>query len=115
MAVKVNAAAVAYAEKLIKASEFESFDGDWQEEKPTKDELVNFLNSHNMKEYALWFLGQNDQVPSENKEHYEYPHGDFKVVHRCALEHSLKEAEKRGHHDIAAAAKKLIKLLDEQD
>jgi len=111
MPIKLNQAAVEHAKYLIKAGEVESFDTDWNEEKPTPTEVDHFMNTHYIKEYGNWFLGKNDQVDDKLKEHYEYPYGDLKEVQHCALVYSLGQAEKRGDKEIAQAAKELLDLI----
>jgi len=112
MAIILNKSGFDYAVRLIQEGEFESFDADWQEEQPTPDEVGNFLNTHYIQEYGLWFLGINDQHADTTKEYYEYPHGDLKEVQRSALVHSLAHAQKNGHAEIAHAVKKLIEMID---
>lgn len=111
MSIKLNQAAYNHAENCIRASEFETFETDWKEAAPTPDEVDYFINTHYMKEYGLWFLGKDESKPESAKEHYLYPHGDLKVVQKVTLEHTVQEAEKRGHAEIAQAAKKLLALL----
>jgi hypothetical protein len=113
MAVTLNQAALEQAKRLIAAGEIESFDADWNEEKPTPDEEIHYIQTHYMSEYGLWFLGKNPQIKEDNKEHYDYPYGDLKTVQRSALVHSIALAEKRGHKEIAQAAKKLLELFDQ--
>lgn len=112
MAIILNRSGFEHAERLIKEGEFETFDADWHEERPTPDEVGNFINTHYIQEYGLWFLAINDQYPDTTTEYYEYPHGDLKEVQRCALVHSMIHAEKNGHKEIAHAAKKLIDMID---
>ncbi|MCX5922010.1 MAG: hypothetical protein NTX86_01650 [Candidatus Dependentiae bacterium] len=112
MAILLNKAGVEQAERLIKVGEVETFDADWNEEQPTPDEVNHFIDTHFVKEYGLWFLGVDTQRDSNTKEHYVYPHGDLKEVQGCALVHSMNEAEKNGHREIAQAAKKLLALVE---
>jgi hypothetical protein len=114
MAILLNQAAVDRAKYLIDAGEFTSFDSDWNEEQPTPDEVDKYIETHDMKEYGNWFLGKNDAFDRETEEHYEYPCGDLREIQRCALVYSLAQAEKRGHHDIARAAKELLEMIDEK-
>ena len=114
MAIKLNQAAVDRAKNLIKAGEVESFDTDWNEEKPTPTEVDHFISTHYMKEYGEWFLGKNTDIEDTKKEHYLYPHGDLKEVQRCALVDSIAKAEKKGDKDIACAATELLGLVDKK-
>ena len=114
MAIILNQAALDRVKYLIDAGEFTSFDADWNEEKPTPDEVDNFIDNHDMKEYGEWFLGKNDQFDSEAKEHYEYPYGDLREVQRCALVHSHAQAERRGDKEMVHIIKGLIALIDDK-
>lgn len=114
MAIKFHKSGFDNAVRLINAGQIETFDADWNEEKPTLEELVYFINHHEMGEFGRWFLGVDDAFPADAKEHYIYPHGDFKTVQKCALVHTHKEAQKNGHHEIANAAKQLIEMIDKK-
>lgn len=114
MSIKLNHAAVEHAKYLIQAGEVESFDSDWNEEKPTDTEVDHFIDTHTMEEYGAWFLGKNDEYDDETQEHYAYPYGDLKEVQRSALVHSLAAAERNGHSEIAHAAKELLELVDQK-
>lgn len=114
MAITLNQAAVERAQYLINSGEFTSFDSDWNEEKPTRDEVIEYIDNHDMKEYGLWFLGKNDAYDRDVKEHYEYPCGDLREVQRCALVHTIELAEERGDLAIVSAAEELIRLIDEK-
>lgn len=115
MALKLNKEAVAQAERLIKANEIESFDVNWNEEKPTPDEVNHYINTHFIEEYGKWFLGINEQMPKNIKERYDYPYGDLKTVQRCALVDTIQRAEKKGEKEIAEAAKRLLEKVDEKE
>jgi len=113
MAVKLNKEAVEHAKKLIKGKlEVAKHHSDWSEDKPTQDEVVKYLNTHDMQDYALWFLGINTDFPEESKELYDYPTGDLKIIHISALKDSLKHARHHGHTEIENAAKELIDLIE---
>lgn len=116
MAIKLNKRAVEHAKKLIKFSEFERCDHNntWAEDQATIDEEIYYMDNHSMEEFGLWFLGINDEAPANIKEHYEFPYGDFKEVHRCGLEVALKDAAKGKHKEIENAARELIALIDAQ-
>lgn len=115
MAITLNREALERAKYLINAGEVTAFDADWNEEKPTPDEVDEFIDNHDMKEYGNWFLGKNDKYDRQVQEHYEYPYGDLREVQRCAVVHSLAQAEKRGDREVAQAAKELLALIDEKE
>lgn len=111
---QLNRKAIEQAERLIKAGEVEGFDSNWEAEKPTVDEVLAYLNAHSMEEYGQWFLGINQGMPKNVKEHYDYPYGDLKTVQRSALVDTIARAEKAGHKDIVQAAKKLLEMFDKR-
>ncbi len=112
MAIHLNKKALEQAERLIKAGEIESFDTNWEAEKPTSDEVNYYLNTHDMSEYGSWFLGINTEMKDNVKEHYVYPYGDLKTVQRAALEDTINKAQKANHKDIVQVAKRLLELVD---
>ncbi len=111
-AIHLNKKALEQAERLIKAGEIETFDDNWEAEKPDVNEINAYLDSHYMDEYGMWFLGINPAIAKEVKEHYEYPYGDLKTVQRSALVDSIKRSEKAGHKEIAQVAKRLLEMVD---
>lgn len=114
MAIKFHKQGFDNAVRLIQAKQATSFDSNWQEEKPTKDEMVHFINTHDMSEYGLWFLGTDGNFPENTHEHYVYPHGDLKLVQRCALVDTLKKSEANKDAEIANAVKRLLGMLDKK-
>jgi len=114
MAIKFNTMAYDNAKKLIQGKlEVAKHHSNWAEDKPTPDEVSKYLNTHDIvQNYGLWFLGLNMDIPKDAKEHYVYPTGDLKIVHRSALVESEKQAKQKGHTEIAQAARKLIDLID---
>lgn len=111
MAILLNRRGLAYAEYLITFDEIETTPGNWNDHKPTVDEVDKFLNTHYTSEYGQWFLGINTDYPRDTKEHYLYPHGDLKIVHRSAIEQVEKEAQT---NEIKEAARKLLQLVDKK-
>ena len=114
MAIKFHKAGFDNAVRLIQAKQATSFDANWEEEKPTKDEIVHFINAHYMSEYGLWFLGTDSNFPEDAREHYVYPYGDLKLVQRCALVDTLKKSEQNKDSEITNAAKRLLEMLDKK-
>ncbi|OQA35964.1 MAG: hypothetical protein BWY54_00303 [Candidatus Dependentiae bacterium ADurb.Bin331] len=114
MAIKIHKSGLENAMRLINAGEVETFDADWNEEKPTLEELVYFINHHDMSEYGRWFLGIDDKFPVDTKEHYVFPYGDLKTVQKCALVNTLNEAQKSNHQEIAHTANQLIQMIDKK-
>jgi hypothetical protein len=111
MSIKLNSEAITYAKKLIHAGEIDHNAHDWQEVKPTHDEVSKFLNTHSLEEYGVWFLGINTGAPASDKSHYCFPIGDFKLISKAALKSVAHDAAAQGLTDIAAQAQELISSL----
>jgi hypothetical protein len=113
MTVKLNKKAVTHAKQLIKAGKVVRDDRDaWSEDAlPAKDETA-WLKNHDWDEFAEWHLGVDTEKSDETKGRYEFPMGDYKKVHRCAIISMESRAAQYDHADIAKAAKKLLKQID---
>jgi len=109
--VRLNHEAYNHARSIIENGLEVEHDSNWDAVKPTEDEVINFLDTHALKEYGSWFLGIDPDADPNDKSKYLYPTGDLKVIHRSALELSEKEAARKGHGEIAAAARKLLTLI----
>jgi hypothetical protein len=84
MAATLNRRAYEHAKELITEGRFIFDERDaWSEHRPSAEEENEFIRLHSFAEYGKWYLGLNDEKPEETKGHYEFPHGDFKDVHRC--------------------------------
>ena len=114
MKVSLNQNSIKEAQMLINHHEVDLDASDWDECAPTPDEVDHFIDTHDMSEYGLWFLGLNHDAAPEVKEHYVYPIGDLKLVHRSALVMSRDKAAKANHKEIEQAAKQLLDLIDKK-
>lgn len=112
MAIKLHNAGFEKAEEMIRHGiEIEHTSNNWEKVKPSVDDELNYLGSHSLEEYGLWFLGIDTSAPSENRSKFVYPFGDFNVVQESALI-VAEELAKTNHHDeIAVAAQKLLKKI----
>src|SRR4051794_24822962 len=108
MSVKLNKQAVKHARQLIKAGKVVRDERDaWSEDAlPAKKESEG-LKKHDWSEYSDWHLGVNTEASDETKGRFEFPYGDYKKVHRCAVISMESRAAQYGHRDIAKASKKL--------
>jgi hypothetical protein len=113
MPVKLNDSAFDYAKALIIAGHCVSDDRDaWSEHQPSAQQENEFIREHGLKEYGNWYLGINDEEPEDTKGHYEFPYGDFKDVHRCAVLSAESRAGQYKHLDIERAAAHLHGMID---
>lgn len=112
MAVRLNQAAYDYAVSLIKNGlEIENDTNNWDEVKPTRDEMVVYLDNHDLDEYGLWFLGIDADADETDPARYVYPYGDLKVIHQSALMVAEQKAGKSGDHEIRKAAQDLLRMI----
>jgi hypothetical protein len=110
--IKLNLAGYDHAEYLIKNGlEIEYDTHNWEAVKPTRTELVEFLDAHTLEEYGTWFLGINTDADPQSTNKYVYPFGDLKVIHQSALILTAQEAKKNGDTEIFDAAEKLLKMI----
>jgi hypothetical protein len=113
MTVKLNRAAVSHARSLIESGKVVRDErDDWSEAAPTADEENDYLEKHGYGEYAKWFLGVDSEKSEETKGRYSFPYGDFSKVRRGGVISAEGRAAQNDHDDIAAAAKRLLNLID---
>jgi hypothetical protein len=108
---RVNAAAVAHAERLIDARQYVLV-SDWGAVQPRAAEENAFLASHTWEEYGAWHLGLTDGARDETKARYAFVYGDFRRVHRMGLISCHYRAAEWRHKEIELAAHELLQRLD---
>src|SRR5437016_3493004 len=101
MTVKLNDKAFEHAKRLIRESKvvIDTRD-DWSEHAPSTEDENKFLDTNGSTEYSRWFLGVDDEHPEGQKGRYEFPYGDFKRIHRCAVISAESRASQYNHDDI---------------
>ncbi len=113
MAVKLNDKAFEHARQLAGKGQFVYDQRDaWSEHQPSAAEENRFIEDHGVGEYALWYLGVDDEVGANTKGHYKFPYGDFRRVHRCGLLAAESRAGQRKYHDIELAVAHLHGMLE---
>jgi hypothetical protein len=113
MAVKRHDSGVKHARQLIDEGHVVLDErDDWSEHRPSADEENEFIRKHGWSEYGRWHLGIDDEAGEETKQHWKFPYGDFRDVHRCALLAAESRAGQYKHHDIEQAAAHLHGMLD---
>ena len=112
MAVKLNDAALAYAEQLIQQGRVDR-EGDWASNQPTPESENAFLQevNNNYDDYGKWFLGINPDANPDTKERYEFPYGNFKKIYRSGAIAAEQRAGQYHHEEIKAAAKRLLDMI----
>jgi hypothetical protein len=112
--VRLNEKAYDYAKELIESGKAVLDDRDaWSEHQPSSQAENDFIRDHGWDEYARWYLGINDEAADETKERYEFPYGDFEMVHRCGILSAESRAAQYKHSDIETAVAHLHGMLDE--
>lgn len=114
MTINLNHRAFKYAKDLIESREVvHDTRDDWSEHAPSAEEENAFLEQHGWEEYSKWFLGINDEMDEDTKGHYEFPYGDFRKVHRCAVISGESRAGQYDHDTIRDALQTLLRRADE--
>lgn len=113
MAVKLNDRAFEHAKALVNNRQYVYDDRDaWSEHQPTAEEENRYLEQHGYDEYALWYLGVDNEAPRDTKGHYKFPYGDFRRVHRCGFLAAESRAGQRKYDDIELAVAHLHGMLE---
>ncbi|HEV7742252.1 MAG TPA: hypothetical protein VGO65_07515 [Pseudolysinimonas sp.] len=113
MSVKLNKQGVKHARALIKAGKVVRDErDDWSEDALAAKDETAWLKQHGWDEFSAWHLGIDTKASEETKGRFEFPFGDYKKVHRCAVISMESRAAQYGHRDIAKASRKLLTLID---
>ncbi|MDB6068119.1 MAG: hypothetical protein JWR26_4327 [Pedosphaera sp.] len=113
MSIKLNKTGFGHAKKLIDEDQVVIDDRDaWSEHQPSTKEENEFIRLHGLEEFGKWHLGINDEATENTKGRYEFPYGDFKKVHRCAILSAESRAGQYKHTDIENAAAHLHGMLE---
>lgn len=113
MGLKVNQAGVKYAEMLIMEGRVDK-KSEWSNTRPTTEEGDVVIEEKGWEKYGKWFLAINDEIPEEEKKHYEFPYGDFKKVYREGLIAAKHRAAQYKHLEIEKAADQLIRMINKR-
>jgi hypothetical protein len=113
MAVKLNKRAFEHAKGLIIDGRFVYDDRDeWSEHRPSAADENRFIGERGFDEYALWYLGIDDEATEGTKGHHKFPYGDFRKVHRCGLLAAESRAGQRKYYDIELAVAHLHGMIE---
>jgi hypothetical protein len=108
---RVNAAAIAHAERLIDARQYVLV-SDWGTAQPRAADENAYLDGHSWDEYAAWHLGLTEGAKDGTKARYGFVYGDFRRVHRMGLISCHYRAAEWRHKEIELAAHDLLQRLD---
>ena len=113
MTVRLNNRAYEHAKRLIGEDKFLDDERDaWSDHHPSTRTENDFIEKKGLFEYSKWFLGVNDDYGKESSRHYEFPCGDFEIVHRCGILAAQSRAHQGKYFDIENAAADLLAVID---
>lgn len=113
MTVQVNKSALSYAKKRIRDGDY-SADTDWSDSQPSTDDENKYRDQHGWDEFSNWYLAVDTDSDKDTKEHYKFPIGDFRKVHRSGVIAAKQRAAQNDYGSVEAAADELLKLLDRE-
>ena len=116
MRITLNKKAFEFAKKLIHERKFSDKHGrpDAKHGHPTNDQENEFLKTHSWEEFGRWYLGAHQDRPENKRERYDFPMGDYTVLHRSDLLEIQKKSHEYNYDDITDAAKELVALIDKK-
>jgi hypothetical protein len=111
--MRLNRRAYGNAGYLIRDGQF-VFDerDDWSEHQPSAEQENLYIEQHGWRDYALWYLGIDEERDENTKGRYNFPFGDFGKVHRCGLLAAESRAGQRKYHELELAIAHLHGMLD---
>lgn len=112
--LEFNQDAFEYAKNLIVTGKVNCEERNWSINQPTPASEDIYLTDHTLAEYSRWFLATKADVPDNEKEHYEFPIGNFDEIYRSGIVAAKQRAAQFKHRDIEEAASKLLDLIDSQ-
>lgn len=116
MRVTLNKKAFEFAKQMINDGMFSDKKGsaDAAHAKPTTQQEDEFLKSSSWNDFSNWHLGVHLDRPENTRNRYEFPMGDFGMIHRSDLLEIQKRAHNHNFEDIAKGAKELVELIDKK-
>ena len=113
MSVELYEAGYEYAKRQIAEGHYVADKGDWSEANPGTAAQDAFIEEHGLKAYADWHLGIKPDRSYEDKSTYDFPYGDYHVVHRAGLLAAEERAQQYNYLPIRDAARQLLQQLDQ--
>ena len=116
MRVTVNKKAFEFAKEMIHEGKFDDKrgQGDVARAKPNTQQEEAFIKSHGWDMFGRWHLGAHYDRPENTRNRYEFPMGDFTLIHRSDLLEIQKKAHSNNFDDIANAAQELVDQIDKK-
>lgn len=116
MRVTLNKKAFEFAKQMIHERKFDDKRGraDAKHAKPSDQQEAEFLKKFSWEEFGRWYLGAHYDRPENSRARYEFPIGDFNLIHRSDLLAIQKRAHEDNYDDIANAAQELVDMIDKK-
>ena len=113
MTVKLNDRAYRRAKRLIEKGKFIDDERDaWSDHHPSTQAEEDFIKKSGFAEYGNWFLGLNEEYREESRRHYEFPYGDFEIVHRCSILAAQSRLSQDKYFDVEEAVVDLLAVMN---
>ncbi|MHB8296798.1 MAG: hypothetical protein ACYDH5_19755 [Acidimicrobiales bacterium] len=110
---RVNNAGLAKAHKLIDGGSYDD-STEWSKAAPSAARQNEEIEKHGYGGYGEWHLAIDTDASEETKDRYGFPYGDFSKVNRAALIHAKQRAAQNDHDEVAKAADKALRYLDDK-
>ncbi len=115
MTVKLNQRAYEHAKRVIEKGKFIADEREaWSDHHPSTKIEEEFIMKNGLFEYGKWFLGINGEYSEVSNRHYEFPYGDFSIVHRCGILAAHSRSSQEKYLDVENAAAELLDVIDKQ-
>ena len=88
---------------------------DWSEAQPTSDQENKFIDKEGWDAFGQWHLAYDPDESKDTKQRYGFPYGDFKKVHRSALNAVQQRAGQYDYNKIGKAGDELVSLIDKKE
>lgn len=109
--VKVNTRGLKKTESMIKSHHYVQ-DSDWSDAQLSAQDESAWQEEHGWDAYGEWHLAVDADANEETKEHYKFPFGDFRRVHRSGLIAAKQRAAQNHYTAVEEAADELLTKLD---
>jgi hypothetical protein len=109
--MKVNEEAVRYAKRLIESGKVD-VNSKWSNPSAIAEDTC--IEKSGWDEYGKWFLAVNPDKPEREKQHYEFPYGDFTQVFREGLIAAKRRAAEYRYPEIGKVADQLLQLIEQR-
>lgn len=114
MAWQVNESGVKHAKELIDDGKY-VLESDWSESQPSTEDENQLIKKEGWEVYGKWHLAYDPEQSEKTKERYGFPYGDFKKVHRSALNAVQQRAGQYDYNKIGKAGDELVSRIDKQE